>query len=180
MRIDEIDFGKRVTDSKAKVQELQELGKKVKGMYEKAQQNFADVEIENAEQFDAEPMQAFANWFKHMFKNDVEKVLNIPALKLSDANIKKVGKLVVAYASQNYYLKPKTPFQGANTFMKIVKIVDPQLVNIADQVFGRFVRGEEQKNPEKLPDDIAQTLQNLTDEQKAQLDALLNKAGSKA
>jgi hypothetical protein len=184
MRIDELNskakFDKNVADATKKLKELKALSQKVKQMYAKAIQDYERVETENAEKFDSDPYESFKGWFQHMFKTEVEKAVAIPGLTISDANIKKIGKLIIAYASQNYFLKPKTPFAGANTFMKIVKAIDPQLVSVADTIFGRFVRGEEQKNPTPVPDDMKAVLQNLTPEQRKQLQDLISKAGDKA
>lgn len=184
MRIDELDnkanFEKKVLDAKKKLEELKALSRKVKQMYEKAIQDYERVETENAEKFDSDPYESFKGWFQHMFKADVEKAVAIPGLTISDANIKKIGKLIIAYASQNYFLKPKTPFAGANTFLKIVKAIDPQLVSVADTIFGRYVKGEEQQNPTPVPDDMKAVLQNLTPEQRKQLQDLISKAGDKA
>ena len=56
----------------------------------------------------------------------------------------------------------------------------PKLVSVADTIFGRYVRGEEQKNPTPVPDDMKAVLQNLTPEQRKQLQDLISKAGDKA
>ena len=39
----------------------------------------------------------------HMFKADPTKALAIPGFTLNDNNVKKIGKLLIAYASQNYF-----------------------------------------------------------------------------
>jgi hypothetical protein len=186
MRIDEIagfekpDIQKKLADVKAKEQELKVLANKTKQMYTKALANYEEVESKNAEKFDTDPFNSFNGWFTHMFKADVSKLFAIPNLQIQDNNIKKLGKLIIAYASQNYFLKPKTPFAGADTFLKICKAVDSNLLTMADQVLGRFVRGEEAKNPTPVPNDMKAVIQNLTPEQKKQLNDLISKAGGKA
>ena len=77
-------------------------------------------------------------------------------------------------------MKPKTPFAGAQTFLKIVKAIDPELVSQADTIFGRYVRGEEQKNPGQVSKDMKAALNSLTPDQRKQLQGLLDKAGGKA
>ena len=49
----------------------------------------------------------------------------------------------------------------------------------ADTIFGRYVRGEEQKNPGQVSKDMKAALNPLTDQRK-QLQGLLDKAGGKA
>ena len=71
------------------------------------------------------PTNPFNSWFIHMFKADPTKALAITGFTLNDNNVKKIGKLLIAYASQNYFLKPKKTFTGAQTFLKIVKAIDP-------------------------------------------------------
>ncbi len=186
MKIYEIDMGnsaefnKELADAKKKEQELRVLANKAKQMYQKAMQNYEEVEEKNAEKFDAEPTNSFNGWFTHMFKADPQKALAIPGFKLNDNNVKKITKLLTAYASQNYFLKPKTPFTGAQTFLKIVKAIDPELVSQADTIFGRYVRGEEQKNPGEVSKDMKAALDSLTPDQRKQLQGLLDKAGGKA
>ena len=62
---------------------------------------------------------------------------------LNDNNVKKIGKLLlhINQIIQNL-------FTGAQTFLKIVKAIDQ--LDPADTIFGRFVRGEEQKTQVKL------------------------------
>tara|TARA_B100000123_G_C25641496_1_gene389019 strand:+ start:199 stop:759 length:561 start_codon:yes stop_codon:yes gene_type:complete len=186
MKIYEIDMGnsaefnKQLADAKKKEQELKVLAGKAKQMYAKAMQNYEEVEEKNAEKFDEEPTGAFNEWFKFMFKANPADALKIPGFTLNDNNVKKITKLLTAYASQNYFLKPKTPFAGAQTFLKIVKAIDPELVSQADTIFGRYVRGEEQKNPGQVSKDMKAALNSLTPDQRKQLQGLLDKAGGKA
>ena len=69
MRIDELDLGnqaefnKELADAKKKEQELKALAGKAKQMYEKAIQNYEEVEEKNAEKFDEEPTNSFNSWF---------------------------------------------------------------------------------------------------------------------
>tara|TARA_B100001057_G_C22785786_1_gene925482 strand:+ start:333 stop:875 length:543 start_codon:yes stop_codon:yes gene_type:complete len=179
MRIDEFDLPKEIQNAQKKQQELKVLAGKVKQMYTKALKNYDEVEQKNAEEFDAKPFEAYSNWFKHMFKADVNQAFTVPGITIQDNNIKKMSKLLTAFASQNYFLKPKTPFAASDTFLKIVKAIDPDLVSIADQVLGKYVRGEEQKDKKPIPQDMQDIIAKLSPEQKKQLTGLLDKAGAK-
>lgn len=174
------DFNQELSKTKAKIKELQVLAQKAKTMYEKAIAEYERTETQNAEKFDEQPTEAFKEWFEHMFKVDFNKTQFVPGFQLNDNTVKKVYKLFIAYASMTYFLKPKTPIQGADTFLQIVKAIDKNLVSQADTVFGRYVRGEEQKNPGTISQDLKLVLQNLSPEQQKQLQALLDKSGGKA
>ncbi len=179
MRIDEFDLPKEIQKAQKKQEELKVLANKVKQMYAKAMAEYEKAEEQNAEEFDANPFQSYAKWFQFMFKTDVNKAFPIPGITLGDNNIKKMGKLLTAYASQNYFLKPKTPFAAADTFLKIVKAIDPELVSITDQIIGKYARGEEQKQKKPIPQDMQDIIAKLTPDQKKQLTGLLDKAGAK-
>ena len=81
MKIYEIDMGnsaefnKQLADAKKKEQELRVLANKAKQMYQKAMQNYEEVEEKNAEKFDSEPTNSFNGWFTHMFKADPQKAI---------------------------------------------------------------------------------------------------------
>ena len=179
MKINEFDLPAEIQKAQKKQEELKVLANKVKQMYAKAMAEYDKAEEKNAEDFDATPMKAYASWFQFMFKTDVTKAFPIPGITLNDNNIKKLGKLITAYASQNYFLKPKTLFAAADTFLKIVKAIDPELVDISNQIIGKYVSGEEQKQKKPIPQDLQDIIAKLSPEQKKQLTGLLDKAGAK-
>jgi hypothetical protein len=136
MKLDEL-FGIGKTNKKE--QELKQLALKVKGMYNKALNNYEQIESNNAEAFDQAPLKAFAQWYEHMFDKELTRAIGIKSIRVTDQNIKQLTKALIALGSLNYYLRPKTPFAAASTLVDIAPMVDKTIVKPIEQTFGKFV-----------------------------------------
>lgn len=137
MKLDEL-FGIGGKDRK-KEQELKQLALKVKGLYLKALANYNQIENNNAEIFDAAPLKAFSQWYEHMFDKDLNRVIGIKSIRVTDKNIRQLTKSLIALGSLNYYLRPKTPFAAASTLVDIAPMIDKEIVKPIQQTFGKFI-----------------------------------------
>ena len=122
-------------------QEEAALAVKAKGIYTKSVNNLEKVMDRNAEAFDAQPLKAFSQWFQHVYDKSIEQMIKTKEIKITDQNVTQMAKPLIALASINYYLRPKTPFAG---FKKLVKIgdkviADKQIMAIVDKTFGKFI-----------------------------------------
>ena len=140
MRLDELFglFGPSDND-KAKEKEMKQLAIKAKGMYTKSIDNFEKVMDQNAEAFDAQPLKAFSQWFEHIFDKTVDRMIKTKSITINDGNISQMAKPIIALASINYYLKPKTPFAGFQALVQLSKTIDPNIKQTVDKTFGKFV-----------------------------------------
>lgn len=139
MRLDEL-FGLFGNDkNKAKDKETKLLAAKAKGMYTKSIDNFEKVMDQNAEAFDAQPLKAFSQWFEHIFDKPIDRIVKTKSIVINDQNISQMSKPLIALASINYYLKPKTPFAGFQMLVNISDLIDRGIKQTVEKTFGKFV-----------------------------------------
>ena len=130
-------FGK----SDKKSAEEKALALKAKGMYTKSVSNLEAVMDQNAQAFDTQPLKAFSQWFEHVYDKPIDRLIKTKDIKINDKNIAQMAKPIVALASINYYLKPKTPFAGFQKLMRIGAdvVTDKQIMTIIEKTFGKFL-----------------------------------------
>ena len=146
MRIDELHVLDKLNKSFKQKQELLRLSDKTKQLYIKILKEYVRIEQVNQAVFDARPSEAFALWFKGMFKIEPQKLINSQKLTitLDDKNLKEFGKMLIAFACMRHLSnKRATAYTLANNFMEIVKNLDSsgtEIVNQATQTFGEYLK----------------------------------------
>jgi len=141
MRLDEL-FGLFGKDTNKLSAEESALGRKAKGMYGKSIANFQKIMDQNAEAFDKQPLQAFNQWFEYYYDKSVAQTLKTKEIKITDQNIDKMAKPLIALASLNYYLKPRTPVEGFEKLVKLGTMIlgnDKTILKIVQDTFGKFL-----------------------------------------
>lgn len=139
MRLDEL-FGLFGKDDKLDTEE-NTLAVKAKGIYGKSVDNLEKVMDRNAEAFDAQPFKAFSQWFEHVYEKSIDRMIKTKEIKINDQNIAKMAKPLIALASINYYLRPKTPVAGFKKLLRIGSrvVADKQIMAVVDKTFGKFI-----------------------------------------
>ena len=141
MRLDEL-FGLFGKDPNALSTEEKALAIKAKGMYTKSIDNFEKIIEKNAQAFDTQPLKAFNQWFEYVFDKNLDQMMKTREIKITDKNISEMAKPLIALASLNYYLKPKTPVQGFEALVKLGPRIfgnDKTILTIIDKSFGKFL-----------------------------------------
>jgi hypothetical protein len=163
MKLYELDLGSMAGKAvyklsgleKKEQEERKALNKKTAGMYKKGIQDWERIKSENAEAFKENPNAVFDQWFEHYFDRKVDRIIDHPGLISSIKNkLADYAEALIMYAGQDYYLKAKTPQQGATEILLAAPIVtnDKKVQADVKKLFGKYhVTG---KNQEKIADKL--------------------------